>query len=137
MNNSVNRAILVGSLGYILIMASIVAISLLMKLTTGYYPSFLLFTLYLVTLGLFAIHPAFLIAPLLVAVAAMILLSKTKLDAKLAGGISVASYYILATLLYAVKGAGDAAWGIFFLWIIWAFVLGLAASKIADRALTQ
>ncbi len=64
-----------------------------MKLATGYYPSFLLFTLYLVTLGLFAIHPAFLIAPLLVAVAAMILLSKTKIDGKLAGGVSVASYY--------------------------------------------
>ena len=79
------------------------------------------------------VHQAFLVAPLIVGIAIMMLLNKTAIDAKIATGLSTASYYLSITLIYMATGASELPIEILLPWILWAFILGFASSIIIDR----
>ena len=137
MINPARYTILTCTSGYILTVASAIAGSIIVGMVTGYYPSFAAFTGALVTLRLVEIHPGFLIAPLLVAILTMLMLSRTSVNRRLVAGLSVASYYLLVALIFVILGAGDFPIGILTLWLIWIFALGVAASIIADKLHTR
>lgn len=133
MKNSIKYTILTCALGYFLIVASVVAVSIIVRMITGYYPSFAFFTLALITFRLVEIHQGFLVAPLLVATFTMMLLSKTSIDRRIVAGLSMASYYFLVALIYVIMGAGEFPIEILIPWLPWVFVLGFASSIIVDR----
>lgn len=116
-----------------MIVASAVAVSIIVRIVTGYYPSFTFFTLALITLRLVEIHQGFLIAPLLVAIFAMKLLSKTSINRRLVAGLSVTSYYFLVAVIFVILGASDFPLYILTLWLIWIFILGVVSSIIMDK----
>jgi len=128
MKDSIKNAILTCTLGYFLILFSSLIITIAIKIATGYYPSFKFFTLALITFRLVEIHNGFLIAPLLVAVPAMMILSKTSISNRIVAGLSLATYYLLTLMIYVIKGAGDFPMGIAILWILWVFILGFGTS---------
>jgi len=101
-------------------------------LITGYYPSFTFFTLALMTFRL-EVHQAFFVAPLIVGITAMMLLNKTAIDAKIAAGLSTASYCLSIALIYMATGVSELPIEILLPWILWAFILGFASSIIMDK----
>jgi len=133
MKNSIKYTILTCTLGYILIVASAVVHSIIVRMVTGYYPSFTGFTLALITLKLVEIHQGFLTAPLFVATFVMILLSKTSINRRIVAGLSVTSYYFLVTLIFVIMGVGDFPIKILTPWLLWIFILGFASSIIVDK----
>jgi len=133
MENSVRYTILTCALGYFLIVASVVVVSIIIWMITGYYPSFTFFTLALITFRLVEVHQGFLMAPLLVATFTMMLLSKTSINRRIVAGLSMTSYYFLLALIYVIMGAGEFPIEILIPWLPWVFVLGFASSIIVDR----
>ena len=114
-------------------MASGVVIWAIFGLTTGWFPSFTFFALALITFRLTEINYAFLVVPPLLAIVAMVLLSRSPINRRMAAGVSLSSYYVLVALMYVILGAGEFAVEIALPWIVWAFVLGLGASVIVDK----
>lgn len=133
MEKSIGCVILTVALGYLLIIVSTIVLATLIWLITGYYPSFTFFTLALMTFRLVEVHQAFLVAPLIVGIAIMMLLNKTAIDSKIAAGLSTASYYLSIALIYMATGASELPIEILLPWILWAFILGFASSIILDR----
>ena len=133
MKNSTKHAILTCALGYFLIITSAAVISIIVKIITGYYPSFIFFTLALITFRLVEIHKGFLIIPLLVAIFTMILLSKMEINIKIVAGLSMNSYYLFLALIYVILGAGEFPFEILIPWFLWVFILGFASSIIVDK----
>jgi len=70
----VRTAIITSVLGYTIVIIVIFAISISIKLITGYYLSLTYFALSLLTLKLIEFNSVFLIAPLLTAISVMIIL---------------------------------------------------------------
>ena len=133
MKNSTKYTILTCALGYFLIITSAAVISIIIKIITGYYPSFTFFTLALITFRLVEIHKGFLIVPLLVAIFTMLLLSKTTMNIKIVAGLSMNSYYFFLALIYVMLGAGEFPFEILILWLPWVFILVFASSIIVDK----
>jgi len=131
--NQIRQIAIACILGYILVVASAVAVSIIIGLVTGYFPSLALFTLVLLTLGFVWLHPVFLVVPPVLAFSMMVFLSKTSINGKAAAGASIASYYILIELIYLISGTGDFPVEVTIPWIFWAFVLGVASSVIVDK----
>jgi hypothetical protein len=133
---AVKDAILIAAVGYAFIVASALVISVMVRLLTGYFPSFTYFTLALITLRLVELHYGALLAPPLVAAAAMLLLLKTPLDRRIAAALAMSSFYIIVTLIYLLVGAADlplAASAPSVPWIGCSFLAGLGASVVVDR----
>lgn len=118
-------------------MGTAVAVSAAVGLITGYYPSSTFFTLALITFRVAEIHYGFVFAPPLAAVAAMILLSRTSINRRVAAGISLSSFYLLITSMYLMVGAGEFPVATAIPWIAWAFLVGLGSSVIVDRLLAR
>ncbi|TKJ28046.1 MAG: hypothetical protein CEE40_12675 [Chloroflexi bacterium B3_Chlor] len=128
---------MVSLLGYLVLVASALLLSAAVGLITGYYPSSTFFTLALITFRVAEIHYSFVFAPPLVAVAAMILLSRTSINRRVVAGISVSSFYFLVTLMYLIVGAAEFSVATAIPWIAWAFLVGLGSSVIVDRLLAR
>jgi hypothetical protein len=137
MGRSIVYAVLVGVLGYALVVASALVVVIGIRLLTGYWASFTFFTLALVTLRLTEIHYVFLLAPPLVTFCAMVLLGRTWTNRRLAGGVSLSSYYVMSALTYLAVGGEEFALEVSLAWILWVFVLGLVSSVVADRILAS
>jgi hypothetical protein len=131
--SSIKYAVLVSVLGYAFVVASGLAIWAIFGLTTGWFPSFTFFALALITFRLTEINGAFFVVPPLLAIVAMMLLSSTPINRRMAAGVSLSSYYVLVALMYVIVGAGEFALEAALPWIVWAFVLGLGASVIVDK----
>jgi len=104
--NSIRSIILTCALGYSLVALSVLVVFAVVKVITGYYPSFTFFALALITFRLSEISEAFLIAPLVVAILMMMLLSKTPINTRIVGGVSLTAYYVLVASILLV-GGGD------------------------------
>jgi hypothetical protein len=131
--HTIKYAVTVAVLGYALLALSAVAVTLLVGLTTGYYPSLTFFTLALLTFRLTEIHWTFVLFPPLAAACVMILLPKTGVSRRIASGLGLTSPYMLVALVYVVSGAGEFPLEIAILWVAWVFVVGVASSIAADR----
>ena len=133
MKHTVKYAMTVAILGYALLALSAVAVTLLVGLATGYYPSLTFFTLALLTFRLTEIHWTLVLFPPLAAACAMILLSKTPVNRFMASGLGLSSPYLLVALVYVVSGAGEFPLETAIPWVAWVFVVGLASSIAVDR----
>ena len=133
MKHTIKYAVAVAILGYALLALSAVAVTLLVGLTTGYYPSVTFFTVALLTFRLTEIHWTLVLFPPLAAACAMILLSTTGLNRRIAAGLGLSSPYLLVALVYVLMGAGESPLEIAILWVAWAFVVGVASSIVVDR----
>ena len=133
MKHTIKYAVTVAVLGYALLALSAVAVTLLVGLTTGYYPSLTFFTLALLTFRLTEIHWTFVLFPPLAAACVMILLPKTGVNRRIASGLGLTSPYMLVALVYVVSGAGEFPLEIAILWVAWVFVVGVASSIAVDR----
>jgi hypothetical protein len=131
--HTIKYAVTVAVLGYALLALSAVAVTLLVGLTTGYYPSLTFFTLALLAFRLTEIHWTFVLFPPLAAACALVLLSKAPVNRRIASGLGLSSPYLLVALVYALMGAGEFPLEIAILWVAWAFVVGVASSIVVDR----
>jgi hypothetical protein len=131
--HTIRYAVTVAFVGYALLALSAVAVTLLVGLATGHYPSFTFFTLALLAFRLTEIHWTLLLFPLLAAACAMILLSKTGVNRRIGAGLGLSSPYLLVALVYALMGAGEFPPEIAIPWIVWAFLVGAASSIAVDR----
>ncbi|HJX38673.1 MAG TPA: hypothetical protein VJ714_08735, partial [Anaerolineae bacterium] len=107
MKHTIKYAVTVAILGYALLALSAVAVTLLVGLTTGYYPSVAFFTVALLTFRLTEIHWTLVLFPPLAAACGMIVLSTTGLDRRIAAGLGLSSPYLLVALVYVLMGAGE------------------------------
>jgi hypothetical protein len=126
-------ALSVSLVGYALLALSAVAVTLVVGLATGYYPCLTCFTLALLAFRLTEIHWSFVLFPPLAAACAMVLLSKTGVNRRIAAGLGLSSPYLLVALVYLLMGAGEFPLEIAFAWIVWAFLVGAASSLAVDR----
>jgi len=131
--NQIRQIAIACILGYILVVASAVAVSIIIGLVTGYFPSLALFTLVLLTFGFVWLHPIFLAVPPVLAFSMMVFLSKTSINKRVAAGAGIASYYILIELIYLISGTGDFPIEVAIPWIFWVFILGYASSVMVDK----
>jgi len=132
--HTIKYAVTVAILGYAVLALSAVAVTLLVGLTTGYYPCVTCLSLALLTFRLTEIHWTFVLFPPLAAACAMVLLSKTGLNRRIVAGLGLSSPYLLVALVYALMGAGELPLEIAILWVAWAFVVGVASSIAVDRS---
>jgi hypothetical protein len=123
----------VSLLGYFGLAASAFLASAAIGLITGYHPSFTFFTLALLTFRLTEMHYGFLLAPPLISIVVITILSKTAINRAIRAGIGLSSYYIVVALMFVIVGAGDFPVGISIPWIVWAFVVGVGSSVAVDR----
>ena len=126
------KAVLASALGYVFIVVSAFAISATMGVLTGYYPSLHFFTLALITFRLIEIAQFFLIVPPLIAIFVTILLSCLPLDTRIAGGLGLASYYVLVWLIFATRGGGEFPYEILIIWIALVFLFGFLSTAAVD-----
>ena len=133
MKHTIKYAVTVAILGYALLALSAVAVTLLVGLGTGYYPSVTFFTVALLTFRLTEIHWTLVLFPPLAAACGMIVLSTTGLNRRIAAGLGLSSPYLLVALVYVLMGAGESPLEIAILWVAWAFVVGVASSIVVDR----
>jgi hypothetical protein len=131
--HTIKYAVAVAILGYALLALSAVAVTLLVGLTTGYYPSVTFFTVALLTFRLTEIHWGFVLFPPLAAACAMILLSKTAVNRRIAAGLGLSSPYLLVALVYVLMGAGEFPLEIAIPWMVWVFAVGVASSIVVTR----
>lgn len=131
--HSIKYAALVSVLGYAFLVASALVVSSAIRVITGYYPSFTFFTLALITFRLTEIHYGFLLAPPLISIVVMTILSQTAINRAIRAGIGLSSYYIVVALMFVIVGAGDFPVGTSIPWIVWAFVVGVSSSIAVDR----
>jgi hypothetical protein len=133
MKGSILYALTVSLLGYAILALSAVAITLLTGLATGYHPSLTFFTMALLTFRTYEIHRALVLFPPLAAASAVILLSKTPLNRRIAAGLGLSSPYLLIALAYLLRGAGEFPQEIAIAWVAWVFVVGVASSAVVER----
>ncbi len=140
MNNSSGRAILISSIGYILILASARVIAPIVISNLEGYSLFSteIFMQFIVTSGFvetgsFVFTPFLVIAPLLIAVPVMTLLFSISLNRKIVAGLGLMSYYPIAILYNLIVGNGG--WLLFIFWALWVFFLGMLASKVVEKYL--
>ena len=133
MKHTIKYAVTVAILGYALLALSAVAVTLLVGLGPGYYPSVTFFTVALLTFRLTEIHWTLVLFPPLAAACGMIVLSTTGLNRRIAAGLGLSSPYLLVALVYVLMGAGESPLEIAILWVAWAFVVGVASSIVVDR----
>ena len=133
MKHTIKYAVTVAILGYALLALSAVAVTLLIGLATGYYPSVTFFTLTLLAFRLTEIHWTLVLFPPLAAACAMVLLSKTPVNRRIASGLGLSSPYLLVGLVYVFSGAGEFPLEIAIPWTMWTFVVGAASSIAVDR----
>jgi len=126
-------ALSVSLVGYALLALSAVAVTLLVGLTTGYYPCLTCFTLALLAFRLTEIHWTLVLFPPLAAVCAMILLSKTPVNRKLVAGLGLSSPYLLVAVMHMLLGAREFPLEVAIPWMAWAFLVGAASSIAGDR----
>ena len=126
-------ALSVSLVGYALLALSAAAVTLLVGLTTGYYPCLTCLTLALLTFRLNEIHWTLVLFPPLAAACAIVLLSKIGVNRRIAAGLGLSSPYLLVALVYVLMGAGEFPPEIAFAWIVWAFLVGAASSVAVDR----
>jgi len=131
--HTIKYAVTVAILGYALLALSAVAVTLLVGLATGYFPCVTCFTLPLLTFRLTEIHWTLVIFPPLAAACALVLLSKTPVNTRIASGLGLSSPYLLVALVYVLSGAGEFPLEIAIPWVVWAFVVGLASSIAVDK----
>ena len=133
MKHAIKYAVTVAILGYAVLALSAVAVTLLIGLATGYYPSVICFTLTLLAFRLTEIHWTLVLFPPLAAACAMVLLSKTPVNRRIAAGLGLSSPYLLVALVYVLMGAGEFPLEIAIPWIVWAFLVGAASSIAVDK----
>ena len=133
MKHSIKNAVTVAILGYALLALSALAVPLLIGLTTGYYPCVTCFTLALLVFRFTEIHWTFVLFPPLAAACAIVLLSKTPVNRRIAAGLGLSFPYLLVALVYVFSGAGEFPLEIAILWVAWVFVVGVASSIAVDR----
>jgi hypothetical protein len=126
-------ALMVSLVGYAFLALSAVGITLLVGLATGYLPCASCFTLALLAFRLTEIHWTLVLFPLLAAACAMILLTKTRLNRRIASGMGLSSPYLLIVLVYVLMGAEEFALEIAFAWMAWASIVGAASSIVVER----
>jgi hypothetical protein len=126
------KAVLASALGYVFVIVSAFVITATIRVVTGYYPSLRFFTLALITFRLNELNQAFLIVPLLIAMFATILLSRTPMDTRVAGGFGLASYYVLVGIIFAAIGGGDFPYEILIFWVALVFLLGCLSATAMD-----
>ena len=132
MTQRIVKALLTSSLGYVFVVVSAFTISAAIRVMTGYYPSLHFFTLELITFKLIEINQAFLIVPLLTAMFTTIVLSCILIDTRIAGGLGLASYYIVVGIFFTIIGAGDLPYDALIIWVAWTFLLGFLSAMVAD-----
>ena len=132
-HQSIICAFSVSLLGYALLALTALALTLLIRLGTGYRPSLTFFTLALLTFRLSEIHWSFFLFPPLAAALATILLSKTPLHRRLVAGLGLSSPYVLIALVYVLMRAGEFPLEIVIPWVLWIFVVGVVSSVAVDR----
>lgn len=120
-------------LGYLVLVSSGLLLSAVVALITGYYPSFTFFTLALITFRLTEMHYGFLLAPPLISIVVIAILSKTAINRAIRAGIGLSSYYVVVALIFVIVGAGDFSVGTSIPWIVWAFIVGAGSSITVDR----
>lgn len=130
MKHTIKYAVAVAILGYALLALSAVAVTLLVGLTTGYYPSVTFFTVALLTFRLTEIHWTLVLFPPLAAACGMIVLSTTGLNRRIAAGLGLSSPYLLVALVYVLMGAGEFPLEIAIPWMVWVFAVGVASSIV-------
>jgi len=96
MERSIKKIIFTCLLGYLLILATAIVLTIIIKLVTGYFPSFNFFTLALITFRLSEINQFFIVIPLLVAILTVLILCRALIDNRIASGIGMTFYYFLA-----------------------------------------
>ena len=133
MKHTIKYAVTVAILGYALLALSAVAVTLLVGLGTGYYPSVTFFTVALLTFRLTEIHWTLVLFPPLAAACAMILLSKTAVNRRIAAGLGLSSPYLLVALVYVLMGAGEFPLETAIPWMVWVFAVGVASSIVVTR----
>ena len=133
MKHTIKYAVTVAILGYALLALSALAVPLLIGLTTGYYPCVACISLALLVFRFTEIHWTFVLFPPLAAACAIILLSKTPVNRRIASGLGLSSPYLLVALVYVFSGAGEFPLEIAILWVAWVFVVGVASSIAVDR----
>lgn len=126
------KGMLTSSLGYVFVVGSAFTISAAIRVMTGHYPSLCLFTLELITFKLIEINQAFLIVPLLTAMFTTIVLSCILIDTRIAGGLSLASYYIVVGIFFTIIGTGDFPYDVLTIWVALTFLLGFLSAMVAD-----
>ncbi|MCW4033110.1 MAG: hypothetical protein NWF08_06925 [Candidatus Bathyarchaeota archaeon] len=130
---SAKKSILICSIGYVLIIVSALMLSLIVRILTGYFPSFTFFTLALITFRLFEINYAFLLVPLFVAILVMMLLSRPSINTRIAGGMSLTSYYAFVALIYMAMRSGDFPYLALIPWFLFVFFLGYTSVIISEK----
>ena len=133
MKHTIKYAASVSLLGYAVLALSALAAALLIWQTTGHYPSLTFFTLALLTFRLSEIHWTLVLFPLLAAACALVLLSKTPVNRRIASGLGLSFPYLLVALVYVLMGAGEFPLEVAIPWILWAFLVGAASSIALDK----
>ena len=133
MERSIKKIIFTCLLGYLLILATAIVLTIIIKLVTGYFPSFNFFTLALISFRLFEINQFFIVIPLLVAILTVLILCRILIDNRIASGIGMAFYYFLVAIFFVTTGSGDFPFWISMIWIVWAFIIGVISSIIVDK----
>ncbi|HUS69524.1 MAG TPA: hypothetical protein VM075_01955 [Anaerolineae bacterium] len=133
MKHTIKYAVTMAILGYAVLAVSALAVTLLVGQTTGYYPSLTFFTLALLTFRLTEFHWTLVLFPPLAAACAMMLLSKTPVNRRIASGLGLSSPYLLVTAMYLVMRAGEFSLEIAIPWMMWVFAVGVASSIAVDR----
>jgi len=132
MAGRIMKAVLASALGYVLVVVSAFAISATIGVVTGYYPSLQFFTLALITFRMIEINQVFLIVPPLVAMFVTALLYRMPMDRRIAGGLGLASYYILVGVIFATIGGGDLPYEILIIWVALVFLFGFLSTAAID-----
>jgi hypothetical protein len=126
------KAVLASALGYVFVVVSAFAISATIGVVTGYYPSLQFFTLALITFRMIEINQVFLIVPPLVVMFVTALLYRMPMDRRIAGGLGLASYYILVGVIFATIGGGDLPYEILIIWVALVFLFGFLSTAAID-----
>ncbi len=134
--NSIKDALITSLVGYVLLVGSALILSAAIRLITGYYASFTFFTLALLTFRLVELRYGFLLAPPLVALVVITLLSRTPVNVHLSAGIGLSSYYILVASMFLLTGAAEFSATSAIPWIVWAFIVGVGSSVKVDSVQT-
>lgn len=128
---------IISLVGYVLLVGSALIGIAAIRVITGYYPSFTFFTLALITFRLVELHYGFLLAPPLVALVVITLLSRMPVNVHLSGGIGLSSYYILVASMFLLRGAAEFSATSAIPWIVWAFIVGVGSSVIVNGVQTR
>ena len=132
MTGEIVKAVLASALGYVFVVMSAFAISATIGVVTGYYPSLQFFTLALITFRMIEINQVFLIVPPLVVMFVTALLYRMPMDRRIAGGLGLASYYILVGVIFATIGGGDLPYEILIIWVALVFLFGFLSTAAID-----